>query len=162
MLTLPKIVERGSQPYVAIRERVRIPFNDAVDRAYGELFGWLEANGVTPAGAPFIKYNLIAMPELELEFGVPTAETVAAGGRVVAGALPPGRYAKVTYWGGYDNLMDVNAVLIGWAKEKGLRWDAAESPAGDRFASRLEIYETDPKREPDKNKWQTEVAIKLG
>jgi hypothetical protein len=47
MLTLPRIVERGPQPYVAIREQVTIPFNAAIDRAYGELFGWLDANGVT-------------------------------------------------------------------------------------------------------------------
>ncbi len=162
MLTLPRIVERSSQPFVAFREQVTVPFNDVVDRAYGELFGWLAAKGIAPAGAPFIKYNLIAMPELELEFGVPTAVPVPANGRVVAGALPAGRYATVSYWGGYENLMDVNAVLIGWAKEKGLKWDAVETPAGDRFASRLEIYETDPRQEPDQNKWQTDVAIKLG
>jgi len=161
MLTLPRITERNAQPYVAVRERVTVPYNDVVDRAYGELFGWLEANGISPAGAPFIKYDLIAMPELEVEFGVPTATPVTANGRVVAGALPAGRYAAVSYWGGYEDLMDVNAVLIGWAKEKSLKWDAVETPAGDRFASRLEIYETDPRQEPDQSKWQTEVAIKL-
>lgn len=57
--------------------------------------------------------------------------------------------------------MDVNAVLIGGAKEKGLRWDAVESAAGDRFASRLEVYRTDLQKEPDPGKWETEVAIKL-
>ena len=57
--------------------------------------------------------------------------------------------------------MDVNAVLIGWAKEKGIRWDAVETPNGDRFAGRLEIYETDPREEPDQSKWKTEVAIRL-
>jgi effector-binding domain-containing protein len=102
------------------------------------------------------------MPEPELEFGVPTATPVAADGRVLAGVRPAGRYATVSYWGGYENLMDVNAVLIGWAREKSLKWDAVEAPAGDRYASRLEIYETDPKQEPDPARWKTEVAIKLG
>ena len=161
MLTLPKIVERSAQPYVAIRQQVRMPFGEAVDRAFPEVFGWLEANGMRPAGAPFIKYNVIQMPRLELEFGVPVEAASKSDGRVLAGTLPGGRYATLTYWGAYDNLMDVNAVLIGWAKEKGIRWDAVETPNGDRFAGRLEIYETDPREEPDQSKWKTEVAIRL-
>lgn len=64
MLTVPKVVERDAQPYMAITERVTIPFNEVVGRVFGELFDWLDAHGAIPAAAPFIKYNLIAMPEI--------------------------------------------------------------------------------------------------
>jgi hypothetical protein len=42
MLTLPRIVERTEQPYVAVRRKVTVPFNDEVDRAFSELKGWAE------------------------------------------------------------------------------------------------------------------------
>ena len=42
-----------------------------------------------------------------------------------------------------------------------MRWDAEESPAGAIFASRLEIYHTDPMTEPDPRKWETELLFKL-
>lgn len=162
MLTLPTIIERAEQPYVAIRESVRIPFDAVADRAFPELFGWLGARGIEPDGAPFIKYNVIDMAnELELEFGVPTKTPVAGDESVRSGTLPAGRYASLVYRGPYDNLYDANAVLIGWAKERGIRWDVRETPEGDRFGCRLEIYMTDPNEEPDPKKWETQIAIRL-
>ena len=161
MLTLPKLVARPAQPYVAIREKVVIPFNDAVDRVMPELFGTLKRKGIEGAGPVFFKYNIIKMPELEVEFAVPVATLVATDGRLVAGVLPAGRYAEVTYWGPYDKLMDVNAVLIGWARQCGIEWDVKEASDGDHFAARFEIYHNDPSEEPDPNKWETTVAIKV-
>ena len=37
----------------------------------------------------------------------------------------------------------------------------AETPDGDRFGSRLELYLTDPVEEPDPANWRTEVAYRL-
>ena len=36
-----------------------------------------------------------------------------------------------------------------------------ETPAGERWTSRLEWYLTDPAQEPDMTKWQTELAFRL-
>jgi hypothetical protein len=47
------------------------------------------------------------------------------------------------------------------AKERGIKWNVSETRAGDRFGCRLEIYFTDPKTEPDPEKWETEVAIRV-
>ena len=63
--------------------------------------------------------------------------------------------------GHYDELYDANAVLIGWAKERGIRFDVEKTEAGDKFGCRLEIYRTDPRQEPDPAKWETEVAIRV-
>lgn len=161
MLTLPKIAERAAQPYVAVREQVSMPFDGIIPGAMGALFDEVKAKAIQGAGPVFFKYNIVRMPELEIEFGVPVAVPVAASGRLVAGVLPAGRYAEVTWWGHYDNLMDVNAVLIGWAKERGLQWDAREMPDGDHFAARMEIYPNGPDDEPDSDKWETTVAIKI-
>lgn len=98
---------------------------------------------------------------MELEIGAQVPTGVRGDDRVVAGALPAGRYGQVIWTGHYRYLMDVNAVLIGWAKEKRIKWDAQMTSKGEAFACRLEIYETDPVEEPDPDKWVTELVIRI-
>ncbi len=74
--------------------------------------------------------------------------------------LAAGDYGVVRYTGPYDTLFEVNAVLVGWAKERGVVWDAETGPAGDRFAARVEYYHTDPAQNPDPATWVSEVMIK--
>ncbi len=162
MLTLPKIVERPAQPYVAMRRTVKIPFGEVIDATLPRLWQWIGDHHVEPAGPPFFKYNLIDMAsELEIEFGAPTATLLQPDELVVTGTLPAGRYATLTYHGHYDNLMEVTAVLIGWAREQGLQFDMEATPKGDRFASRLEIYPNDPKEVPNPEDWETVLLFKL-
>jgi effector-binding domain-containing protein len=156
MMTLPEIVDRPAQPYVAVRKVLKIPFGEAIGPAMGEIGQWMAGHGVTPSGAPFFKYNVVAMPELEIEFGFPTASVAKADGGVIAGTLPAGRYATLTYWGHYDNLMSATAVLVGWAREMGVEFDGD----GRNFASRLEIYANDMNTLPP-DKWETVLAIKV-
>lgn len=161
MLTLPKLVDRPEQSYLAIRREVKIPFDDVIGSIMSELFGALNTAGVQPLGPVFFKYDIVRMPELVIEFGVPVAAGTIPSGPLVGGTLPAGKYAQTTYWGHYDNLMDVNAILIGWAKERHIQWDATEMPDGDHFVCRLEEYPNGPNDEPDPEKWETTVAIKL-
>lgn len=163
MLTLPKIVKKPAQYYVAIRSMVKMgEVGTAAMKHLPALEIWMRDRGIAPTGPAFIKYNLINMKKgMELEFGQVIAAKAKGDKQVVAGRLPAGKYAALTYWGPYDDLMQVNAVLIGWAMLMGLKWDATKSRAGDRFASRVEFYPTDPAKEPDTSKWETEVAIKL-
>lgn len=162
MLTPPRIAERTAQPYVAIRRAVTIPFGAVIDATMPKLFGWIGDHGVEPGGPPFFKYNVIDMAgELEIEFGVPTATLLQPDDVVVTGTLPAGRYATVTLHGHYDKLIDATAVLFGWARERGLEWDVAQTPKGDRFAGRFEVYPNDPREVPNPDDWETEIWIKL-
>jgi effector-binding domain-containing protein len=163
MLTIPKIVDRAEQPYVAIKSRVTMQeIGPTAQKLMPELFSWLRARGIKPAGAEFLKYNVIDMKrKLEIEFGVPTATLVSGDDRVLAGTLPSGRYATLVHRGPYDKLYDANGALIDWARERGIRWDVSETEAGDRFGCRLEIYLTDPGSEIDPEKRETEVTIRL-
>src|SRR5579872_7462505 len=117
MLTLPKIIDRGEQPYVGIVAKVTMrDIGPTAQKLLPEVYGWLTKRGVTPAGPPFFKYNVIDMArELEIEFGVPTREAVVGDGRVEAGRLPAGRYGSLVFRGRYEELYDANAILIGWA-----------------------------------------------
>jgi effector-binding domain-containing protein len=163
MITSPKIVERGEQPYVAVKSVVTMKEIGVVAGKFlGEVLGWVAGHGLTPAGAPFFKYDVIDMErELEIEFGVPTAKLVEGDDGVLARVLPGGRYVSLVHRGPYEQLYDANAALLDWIKEQGLTMDVNESPQGDRFGCRLEIYLTDPAVEKDPEKWETEVTIRL-
>ena len=161
MLTLPRIVELPARPYVAVRHKVVIPFDDVIPQIMAQLFGAIEAQKIQSPGEVIFKHEVIDMPRLDMAFGVLLPQPAEATGDLIAGELPAGRYAELTHVGPYDELLEVNAVLIGWAKHKGLQWDVEPRPDGDHFASRLEIYHNGPDDEPDPQKYRTTVSIKL-
>ncbi|MEP7294211.1 MAG: GyrI-like domain-containing protein [Chloroflexota bacterium] len=162
MITEPKFVERSEQPFMAIRTQLRLGEMGSAPQFHGEVAAWLKAHGMAPAGAPFIRYCVINIADrMDLEFGFPVAAALEGDGRVTAGVVPSGRYATITYFGHYENLMEANRVLVEWAKENGVEWDRWDDPNGDAFAGRFEFYPNDPGEVPDPEEWETEVTIKV-
>ena len=162
MQAAPQIETRAGRPYVAIRARVPHAELDGLGARFGEVFAWLGARGLTPAGAPFFRYNVIDMArELEVDAGVPVAAAVDGDGHVVSGALPAGRYATLTHVGHPSELVGVTGSLLDWAAAQGLTWDMSPGEYGERWGGRLETYLTDPGEEPDMSKWVTELAFRL-
>lgn len=158
----PTVIERVAQPYVAMRRSITMQTFDEIADRLPEVFQWLGARGVEPAGPPFFKYNLIDMErELEVEAGVPVATAMAGDDRVTAGVLPAGRYATVTHVGHPDQLVRHTGALLEWASQQGLEWDMSQTTEGERWACRLELYKTDPAEQPDMNKWEVELVFKL-
>lgn len=161
MLTLPKIIGRKSQRYVAVRLPVAIPFGQDLDPAFDELFAAFSNARVEPIGMEFIKFNLIDMPRLEIEVGMTTDVALTLSSRMIEGELPAGRFVSLTHTGPYEDLMDVTSMLVGWAKEKGLKWDSSDTPIGEKFACRLEVHDNNPSIEADPRKLQTTLLFKL-
>jgi effector-binding domain-containing protein len=162
MSAAPQIVTRAEQPYVAIRGLVTMAEIGPFAERTGEVFAWLGARGLDPVGAPFLKYNVIdMMAKLELDNGVPVAAPVEGDGDVIAGVLPAGRYATVTHVGHPSELAGATEALLDWAAGQGLTWDMSPDDRGERWGSRLEIYLTDPREEPDMSKWVTQLAFRL-
>jgi effector-binding domain-containing protein len=162
MLT-PVVAERPTQPYVAIRAQVTMQTMDAILLPLQpQVLAWLRERDIPAAGALFWKYNVIDMDRLlEVEVGVPVTAPVDGADRVLAGVLPAGRYATVQYTGHPDGLTDAIASLREWARQEGLTWDMTNTRDGERWAARLEIYETDPVVEPDMTRWTTQLAFRL-
>ena len=126
------------------------------------VYAWLRERDIPPAGPPFWKYNVIDMDRgLEVEVAVPVAAAMDGDGQVLADVLAPGRYATLRYTGHPDGLLGATASLLKWADEQNLTWDVRQTPDGERWAARLEIYETDPVIEPDMTKWTTQLAFRL-
>jgi effector-binding domain-containing protein len=162
----PQIIERRPQPYVAVREAVTTSTLSRVADHIPELLGWLAQRGQTPSAAPFFRYLTIDMErELEVEAGLPVAAALdlaaEAGGAVTAGTLPGGRFVRAFFVGHPDGLEKATAELLQWAETQGLRWDVSDSPVGERWGCRLEIYHTNPLEQPDMNAWRTELAFRL-
>jgi len=162
MLT-PSVTERQAQPYVAIRAEVTMAnLADVLVPLHSQVFAWLGERGVPPAGPPFWKYNVIDMDTvLEVEVGVPVAAPLDGGGRVLASVLPAGQYAAVRYTGHPSGIIGAVRFLLDWAHQEGLTWDMTDTPAGERWGCRLEIYETGPAGEPDMAKRTTLLAFRL-
>ena len=80
---------------------------------------------------------------------------------MISGVLPAGRYATLTHVGHPSELMGATKALLDWAAGQGLTWDMSPDADGDRWGSRLEIYLTDPREEPDMSKWVTQLAFRL-
>ena len=157
----PGIVERAAQPYVAIRRQVNIPFGGVATKTMKEVAEAIKAQGIQGTGAALFKYNIVKMPELEIEFGFETDKPVAPSGELMAGTLPAGRYAELTFFGPYRHLYKVNGALIDWSRDKGLVFDIHHEADGDHFASRVEFYPNGPNDEPDPSKLKTVVSIRL-
>jgi type IV secretory pathway TraG/TraD family ATPase VirD4 len=51
--------------------------------------------------------------------------------------------------------------FLQWAETQGLRWDKNDTPGGERWGCRMEIYHTNPLEQPDMNAWRTELAFRL-
>lgn len=163
MWTEPKLVERDEQPYVAIKVLVTMDeLSTVVPPLNQVVFEWLAEHGGTQAGAPFWKYNLIDMErQLEVEAGVTVERPMPGDDRVTSGVLPAGTYASLVHTGHPMHLVDATKALLDWALARGLEWDVSDSPEGDRWAARLELYRTDPAEEPDMDKWETELAFRV-
>lgn len=163
----PRITEREAEPYVAIRSETasEAEFRRAVDSGYPRLFGWLAENGVSPTGAPFIRFHEVdddGQP-LAFELAAPVAETVDGGDEVVASELPAGRYATLLHVGpfSHDEVPDLAAAraeLLAWIERQGLEPASSASERGVALRAYVERYLTDPSSEPDWSKWETELA----
>jgi effector-binding domain-containing protein len=162
MITEPRVEERSAQPYVAMRTQApmhQLPI--VIPELLGTVFAWLGAQGVAPAGPPFIRYHVIDMAALlDVSLGVPVASAVSGDERVIAGEIPAGRYATLVYTG-LQGGVEANAALLDWGAAQGLVWDQWDTAQGDGFGGRFEFYLTDPDEQPDRAKWETEVAMRL-
>lgn len=162
MMTEPRLENRGEQPYMAIRAQVTLhDMPTVLPQILGEVFAWLDHQGVPPAGPPFIRYLVIDMAtQLDIELGVPVAIALPGADRISAGALPAGRYATLVYTG-VQNGIAANAALLDWGARQGIIWQKWATAHGDAWGARIESYLTDPATEPDPAQWATEVAIRL-
>lgn len=160
--TEPQIGQREEQPYVGVRTRVTMSELDSViSRLVDEVAAWLARREVEPTGAPLVRYHVIDMDtELDVTIGFPVSTAPPLDERVVAEALPAGRYAALVFTG-VENGIAGNGALIDWIADQGLAMDRWDDPRGDAFGGRVEHLLDGPEDDPDPSTWKAEVAIRL-
>jgi effector-binding domain-containing protein len=162
MNATPEVTQREAQPYAGISAWVTMAAVGSVADRIPELFGWLGAHGIAPAGPPFFRYHVIDMDrQLLVEAGVPVASPVDDDGDIKGGTLPAGPFAVMTHTGAPDTLGAATAALLDWAEARGLAWDTTHTDEGEKWGCRVEFYLTDPAVQPDTSRWQTQLAFRL-
>ncbi len=101
-----------------------------------------------------------------VEVGIPVPEDyhkAADEGEVKFSHLPAGKYLETTHIGAPTTLRGATKHLLEHAKDQGLEFDVERGKEGERdvWASRLEIYDSDPKVVTDMDEWRTRLSIKL-
>lgn len=148
--------ECTEEPYVAIPIEATLREWGEVNALVPEVYAWLGARGITPAGPLFYRHHVIGGfdEKFRVEVGVPVPEPVEGDGRVLAGAKPAGRYVVDVHHGHPDGIAHSHLALVDWAGREGLTL----AKEGDVWGGMFESYRTNPEDEPDPAKWETELA----
>ena len=152
----PGMEFRASRPTLGIRRRA--PSRGMLaerDRMLAELIDWLDVEGVEPDGSFFMRLHTVDMNgDMDLEVGV------FSSGRgnlaVQTGIAPRGNYVVLRY---INHSLRAHRLLFDWAASQSVRFDLQEADDGARWAGRFEIYVTEPRTEPRKTRWETELAF---
>lgn len=159
----PALETRSDQPYVGVRTVMPMrDFEREIPALVATVSSWLEARGLRPSGPPFLRYHAIDMPErMDVELGLPVDAAPDAGaGPVRNGVLPAGRYATLAYRG-VTHAVAANRTLLAWVAAQGEAVVRHASAHGEVFEARVEAFRTDPADEPDPERRETQVAMKL-
>jgi effector-binding domain-containing protein len=162
MISIPEIEQRAGQPYVAIHKNVHMNnVPSELPPLIPEVSAWVEKNKLTPAGPVFFLYRSMDKNyELVTEVGIPVKEQVPGDNRVIGGEFPAGKYAVITYTGDYNHIKDAHRALEKWITENGLKEKKPpEANGSTNWGVLAEFYITDPKTEPDPEKWKTEIVF---
>jgi effector-binding domain-containing protein len=146
-----EIKEQQAQPTAYIRERAPPDIGMVFGKLLGEVFGYLGAHGMQPAGPPYDRIHAMDADGFDLEVGIAVASPIEGNGRVLPGELPAGRAAVTWHTGPYDQLSAAHGAIQTWIAQQGLE------PAGAGW----EVYHTDPGQEPDPAKLRTEIIYPL-
>jgi effector-binding domain-containing protein len=163
MLTTPVIQQRAEQPYVSIHAKVNMDKIPAVlPPLIPEVSAWLGKNNMNPDGPPFFLYrSMDKNNDMVAEVGFPVKERTTGDGHIRGGIFPAGKYAVITYTGDYKNIREAHRALELWIRENGWKQKQEAGDNGTEWGILAESYVTDPQKEPDPQKWRTEVLFLL-
>lgn len=144
-----EIVTRPEQPTAVVHEKVLMKeLPQFFARAYGQVSGAMQAQGLTPSGPPFALYFGMPTDTVEVEAGFPVSGALKTESAAVhAGRLPGGKCVHGLHLGPYETMGKTYDALWQWAGEQHL------TPHTQMWES----YLSDPKAEPDPTKWRTEI-----
>ena len=164
MITTPRIEYRPARHLAVIRTKVPIPFGKYMAPLYREVDKWMAARGITDSGAAVIRYLTTDMSKLlDIEVGFELMQPVEGDERVSVVTLPAGQHVTMMYTGSYrgKGLYKATVALFDWAGKNDVKWDVENREGVEWWNSRLEVYLTDPAKEKDVSKYETELVFRI-
>ncbi len=154
----PRLERWEARPTVGLRRRV--PFRGMLaerDLLLTQLFDLLHRDGIEPAGPFFLRLHTVDMAgQMDIEVGAFADVEEDADNTLSVDVAPAGEYAVLMY---RNHSVRANRHLHEWVTANGLVLDVEPSTGGDGWAGRFEIYLTDPRTEPRKTRWTTQLAF---
>ncbi|MDW5596620.1 GyrI-like domain-containing protein [Conexibacter stalactiti] len=171
MAAAPRIERREPEHCLALAiAGPTTEFSAHIDEGFPDLFRRLGELGITPAGAPFIRYGIF-QPEgrFALDICVPVAPGSAGDDRLRPAELPAGDYAVHVHRGAYRgttprwegrDLPAAHEQVHAWAAGAGVTFATQPSDDGaEDYVAVVERYLVGPPAEDDVEKWETELAF---
>lgn len=157
------VEERTERAWVGVTMTAELAQWDRVNAHVPKVYAALAAAGAIPWGGPIYQYHRLrtAADPMDITVSVPVAAPLELGAGFETGALPSGRYLVARPDGGPDVLETVHAEMWQWAGDQGLDLAIDERPDGIFWHARTEQFLTDPQAEPDRSRWDIEVAYLL-
>lgn len=136
------IREQVAQPFLAIRTRTSISeMGSTLGQSYGAIMAYMGELGQQPAGAPFVAFYNQDMQDMDVEIGMPTAETLPGRGDIYGAEIPAGRVAECMYTGSYQTMEPAYEQLAQFVAEQG------EEPTGVAYEIYIDDASTKPQAE---------------
>ncbi|MEI7982846.1 MAG: SRPBCC family protein [Bacteroidota bacterium] len=150
----PKIeeIKMPSQVVLFIRDSAGPKtYETIMGKAYQEIYSFMCSQKLRQTGAPFaiyIKWDSITMFSV-MDIGIPVEKVEKGKGRIQVKQLPEQNGVKAIYFGPYSKTAGTYYALMQYCKEN----NKIES------GGPWEIYITDPMKEKDTMKWETDIIF---
>lgn len=153
----------AARPWVGVTMRAELARWGEANAHVPTIYAALAERGTVPLGGPIYHYHRLqrATDPMDITVSVPVAEETDLSGGFATGTLPAGQYLVARPQGGPDALDQVHREMWAWADVQGLELAIDERSDGIHWEARTEQFLTDPQSEPDRSRWEVEVAYLL-
>jgi len=150
-----KLIDVAEQPYIYVdRKCAMVPaeIGKAMETAFGDIFAFMQENGIEPVEGPLSVYYSYDPETVEFRAGmfVSGDDAKKASGAVKADVTPAGRVVSFAHIGPYSKLGESYGQLMGWLETEGLTIGAPT----------WEVYMNDPDTTPP-DELHTDIYVSL-
>jgi len=138
------------QPVLSIRQTVRVAdLGQAMGERIPALWGYMQQQGVRPAGPLYVRYHTFGDTETDMETGLPVVEAVAGEGQINSGELPGGPAVTTWHFGAHHTLGEAYQSIGTWLETSGR---APDGPSWEVY------YWIDPSQNPNPDSWNADPS----
>jgi AraC family transcriptional regulator len=159
--SLPKIQETKVLETVITENKFYLSIRDTVNpnemenlhgKSYATIQQFMDSNFIKIAGAPLAIYHFWSDTLIDIELGIPVADsTIKGNAKVQLHKINKGKVITALHIGPYERLPETYFSINEWIKKNN------KYPIGPPW----EVYITDPANEPNPEKWKTAVFFPI-